>query len=112
MLLIEQVSRNKPRCRRAALSPSIRNRKHPPCSGQHVSNMLAGGIKTRRYYIAANTIVWDYAPKGINACQGRNFSDSESLYTRNGAHAQYIKAQFQAFSDASFTKQLVRISLM
>lgn len=77
-------------------------------STQARRTLKQGGGKTRRYYIAANTIVWDYAPKGINACQGRNFSDSEALYTRNGAHAQYVKAQFQAFSDASFTQQLPR----
>lgn len=63
--------------------------------------------KTRRYYIAANQFVWDYLPLGINACQGRDLSPEESLYARNGNSSAYIKGQFQAFSDAGFTKKLV-----
>ena len=65
----------------------------------------AGG-KTRRYYLAANTITWNYLPLGINACQGRALSEEESLYARGGNSSTYAKAQFQAF-DANFSNQLV-----
>lgn len=63
--------------------------------------------KTRRYYLAANTVVWDYVPLGINACQGRDLSPEETLYARGGNSSTYLKAQFQAYSDASFSERLV-----
>jgi hypothetical protein len=68
---------------------------------------LRAGGKTRRYYLVANRITWDYLPLGINACQERILSPEESLYARGGNSSAYIKAQFQAFSDATFSKKLV-----
>ncbi len=50
-------------------------------------------------------IVWDYAPSDMNLCQGRNFSNAESIYT---VQSTYYKAQFQQFSNARFTTKVVR----
>jgi hephaestin len=37
----------------------------------------AAGGKTRVYYIAADEVVWDYAPTGTNQIGGRPFNDVE-----------------------------------
>ena len=64
--------------------------------------------QTRTYYIAADLVVWDFAPSGINKVSGQPFSAEESLFalqdqlkTRIGR--QYTKALYREYTDASFT---------
>jgi hephaestin len=44
-----------------------------PATGTAPAN---GGI-TRTFYIAADEVVWDYAPTGTNLAEGRPFNDDE-----------------------------------
>ena len=42
--------------------------------------------KTRVYYIAADEVVWDYAPTGRNQMEGRPFNDVERTFMEPGKH--------------------------
>ena len=65
----------------------------------------AGTGATRRYFIAANVVKWDYTPSGLNQCQGRPFSAEESVYARGGNSSTYLKAQYTGYSDGTLQDQ-------
>ena len=48
--------------------------------------MAAGEGQTRTYYIAADEVVWDYAPSGTNLSEARPFNDVERPWMEPGAH--------------------------
>ena len=65
-------------------------------------------LQTRTYYIAADLIVWDFAPSGINKVSGEPFTAEESLFAEQDAEKtrigrQYTKALYREYTDASFT---------
>jgi len=73
----------------------------------------AAALRTRTFYIAADTVVWDYAPSGMNRVSGAPFTAEESLFaeqdeekTRIGR--RYKKALYQEYTDASFSTLKVR----
>jgi len=71
------------------------------CSGQ------AGSVPptTRTYYIAADEVMWDYAPSGIDEVSGKPFDVTEKLYTQRTAHRIgriYHKAIYREYTDGSF----------
>lgn len=71
-----------------------------PLHGQSQSNGT-----TRIYYIAADEVVWDYAPLGKNAITGRPFVGLEEMWTKRGPTqigTRYKKAIFQEYTDSSF----------
>jgi hypothetical protein len=52
-------------------------------------------------------VTWEYTPSGLNQCQGRPFTPEESVYARGGNSSTYLKAQYQAYADATFSTKLV-----
>jgi manganese oxidase len=62
--------------------------------------------QTRVYYIAADQVVWDYAPSGSNQITGQPFDDTANTYVQQGPHrigSKYIKSLYREYTDASFT---------
>jgi FtsP/CotA-like multicopper oxidase with cupredoxin domain len=53
----------------------------------------AGGGLTRTYYIAADEVVWDYAPSGANAAEGRPFNAFEKPWMEAGPNVAGRKAK-------------------
>ncbi|KAK2881551.1 hypothetical protein Q8A67_018819 [Cirrhinus molitorella] len=76
--------------------------------GSSVSPTEAPG-KERRFYIAAEEMVWDYAPSGMNYMTNANLtqpdSDSESYFSRDGGKlgGKYLKARYISYTDDTFT---------
>ena len=67
--------------------------------------------RTRTYYIAADTVAWNYAPQGRNLITGAAFSPAEQAWTRQGRGRLgpvYQKSQYRQYTDASFTMLLKR----
>jgi hypothetical protein len=60
--------------------------------------------KTRMYYIAADPVVWDYAPGGVNRVTGKPFGDAESFWTLSGPRQLgrvVKKALYREYTDAN-----------
>lgn len=60
---------------------------------------------TRTYYIAADEVIWDYAPAGKNLINGRAFQGRENVWTRRGPTTigtKYKKALFREYTDSTF----------
>jgi FtsP/CotA-like multicopper oxidase with cupredoxin domain len=65
------------------------------------------GSKTRTYYIAADPVDWDYAPKGISEISGKPFNDDENVFVGQGKHRigkTYRKALYREYTDDSFSE--------
>jgi manganese oxidase len=61
---------------------------------------------TRTYYIAAEEVLWDYAPDDTNVVAGRPFNDDENVFVENGPTRMgdtYRKAIYRAYTDATFS---------
>jgi len=61
---------------------------------------------TRTYYIAADEVVWDYAPTGTNLAEGRPFNDDERPWMEAGPHVmgrKAMKALYREYTDSTFT---------
>jgi manganese oxidase len=76
-------------------------------SGAGASGDAAGTVapQTRTYYIAADTVAWNYAPRGRDLITGRPFDAQADVFVRRGVHrigATYLKALFREYTDASF----------
>ena len=62
--------------------------------------------RTREYFIAADEMVWDYAPMGQNAITGKPFAGIQALWTKRGPTqigSKYKKALYREYTDSSFT---------
>ena len=60
---------------------------------------------TRTYYIAADQVVWDYAPKGRNEITGKPFDDVADTYVKSGQGrigSKYLKCVYHGYTDPSF----------
>jgi FtsP/CotA-like multicopper oxidase with cupredoxin domain len=67
--------------------------------------------KTHTYYIAADEVVWDYAPSGRNQIAGRPFGTEESFWIERGPHRVgkvYKKALYREYTDSTFTTRKPR----
>lgn len=75
--------------------------------GAGMTQPAAGGKgQTRVYYIAADEVVWDYAPTGMNQAEGRPFDDVEKKWMEPGKHVTGRKAKkaiYREYTDSSFT---------
>ncbi len=74
------------------------------CGGCSTSPGTGG--QTRTYYIAADEVVWDYAPSGMNQAEGRPFDDVERKWMETGPHVigrKVKKAAYREYTDASFS---------
>lgn len=61
--------------------------------------------RVRTYYIAADEVVWDYAPHGKNMITNKPFDKLESQFTESGPHRigpKYLKAIYREYTDATF----------
>uniref|UniRef100_A0A8C2JJY9 ferroxidase n=1 Tax=Cyprinus carpio TaxID=7962 RepID=A0A8C2JJY9_CYPCA len=76
--------------------------------GSSVSSAEAPG-KERHFYIAAEEMVWDYAPSGMNYMTNKSLtepdSDSISYFSRDGGKlgGKYLKARYISYTDSTFT---------
>lgn len=63
---------------------------------------------TRKYYIAADEVEWDYAPFGMDMMEGRPFTPEQEVFVKgDGATligSKYKKALYREYTDATFTK--------
>jgi hephaestin len=65
----------------------------------------------RTYYIAADEVLWDYAPDGANDITGDPFTADEEVFTKQGPNRighKYWKALYRGYTDATFTKLIPR----
>jgi hephaestin len=81
----------------------------PGCGGHPgdfaESDESALGV-TRTYFIAADEVVWDYAPLGFNNITGQPFDDVANVYVQNGPDrigSKYLKALYREYTDGTFT---------
>jgi manganese oxidase len=78
----------------------------------HVANAVPAASTTgqlRTYYIAADEVMWDYAPHNRNDIKGDRFNDDENVFVENGptriGHV-YRKSLYRGYTDASFSRRI------
>jgi FtsP/CotA-like multicopper oxidase with cupredoxin domain len=62
--------------------------------------------KIRTYYIAADEVVWDYAPEGKDVITNQPFDEMQKVFTVSGPHrigSRYLKAVYREYTDGTFT---------
>jgi FtsP/CotA-like multicopper oxidase with cupredoxin domain len=67
--------------------------------------------QTRNYYIAADEVIWNYAPAGTNMITGQPFDATANKYVQAGPDrigSTYTKCLYHGYTDATFTHQLPR----
>jgi FtsP/CotA-like multicopper oxidase with cupredoxin domain len=82
------------------------------------STVMAGTPSTvvstgqvRTYYVAADEVLWDYAPRGTNEITGAPFTAGEDVFTKQGPNRighRYWKSLYRAYTDSTFTKRVAR----
>ncbi len=77
------------------------------CTGDdpNVDDSTAAVGPPRTYFVAADEVVWDYAPTGINQITGQPFDDVANVFVGNADDRigkQYIKAVYREYTDATF----------
>jgi len=75
------------------------------------ANVAVGTGQLRTYYIAADEVLWDYAPHGKNDITGVAFTPEEDVFTKNGPNRvghRYWKSLYRGYTDASFTHLIPR----
>lgn len=63
--------------------------------------------KIHTYFLAADEVVWDYAPSGLNKMTGMPFEGYANVFVERGPHRigkVYRKAIYREYTDASFTQ--------
>lgn len=73
--------------------------------------MTAGTASVREYFIAAESVQWDYAPGSVNQCYNRSYSEEEAAFTTGGLGTKYLKALYVGYTDGTFTTKSVRVSV-
>jgi hephaestin len=79
----------------------------PPAPAESTTATLAGG-QVRTYFIAADTVSWNYVPDHRNMITGQRFGDVESVFVKRGATrigATYLKSQYRQYTDATFSQR-------
>jgi hephaestin len=80
----------------------------PGDDGVYVDEEVAEPARnTRRFYIAADEVEWEYVPLGYNKCHNSGFSHDPvaQRYLSQGPHrigSKYVKAQYRRYSDDTF----------
>ncbi len=67
--------------------------------------------RERTYYIAADEVLWDYAPDDKNNITGKPFTLEEEVFTKQGSNRighKYWKSLYRGYTDASFATEIVR----
>ena len=99
-----------------ALSHAAGRRAVPPAAsgvaGLAIAVVLAavapaGAAQTRVYYVAADEVVWDYAPSGINQITGKEFEGLAAIGVMVKAVDRlgrvYKKSIYREYTDATFS---------
>jgi len=80
------------------------------CKKDKVTTIVTYPAKTRVYYIAAEEVIWDYAPQGNNVYMGMPFDSNDSVYAVNlplgptpHIGRKYLKARYIEYTDSTFT---------
>ena len=63
--------------------------------------------QVRTYFIAADEVVWDYAPLGFNNITGQPFDEAANVFVANGPDrigSKYVKALYREYTNGKFTK--------
>jgi hypothetical protein len=79
--------------------------------GNDATATAPAGGRTRTYYIAAEDVVWNYAPQGRNMVEGKPFDDTANVFVKRGQHrvgSRYHKALYVEYTDATFTTRVRR----
>jgi manganese oxidase len=74
-------------------------------------NTVVSTGKVRTYFIAADEVLWDYAPHATNDITGKPFTAEEDVFTKQGSNRighKYWKALYRGYTDASFAHEIVR----
>jgi hephaestin len=70
--------------------------------------------QTRTYYVAADELLWDYAPNGIDVVTGEPFTPEEAVFVEGDGATRvgsaYLKALYREYTDDTFTKLAPRHS--
>jgi hypothetical protein len=87
-----------------ALPISLRNKQQQNAVGLSSGESGVKQLKgiTRSYYLAADSIDWDYAPSGKDLCHNSEFTGTAELYTLQGIGTKYKKAVYRQYNDSSF----------
>lgn len=67
----------------------------------------AGNGKIRTYFIAADEVVWDYAPARKNQITGQVFDSEAQVFVESGSDrigSRYQKARYREYTDSTFSK--------
>ena len=110
-------------CFEIGKTPAVHSR--IPCQGACLARLLTMSLlfvcfvilyvptaqaEDRIYYVAAEEIVWDYAPSyPTNAMSGEPFSEAARTFLEEGSGRigrKYLKAVYRAYSDETFTTPL------
>jgi hephaestin len=73
-----------------------------------VAPTLPGG-QIRTYYVAADRVAWNYAPRRRNLISGRRFGPTENVFVRRGRDrigSTYVKSLYRQYTDDTFTKRV------
>jgi FtsP/CotA-like multicopper oxidase with cupredoxin domain len=76
------------------------------------SQPAPGSGQTRTYYVAADEVVWDYAPSGRDEAMGMDFDPVARTFTEPGPHKigrVNKKAIYREYTDPTFTKLKARV---
>lgn len=66
----------------------------------------AGDGAQRTYYVAADTVIWDYAPDKHNRITGKPFGETENVFLAQGKGRigpSYQKCIYRGYTDKTFT---------
>jgi FtsP/CotA-like multicopper oxidase with cupredoxin domain len=70
-----------------------------------------GGGRVRTYYVAADTVTWDYTPQHRNLASGKPYTTEERTFTSrdaDGLGTVYLKSRYRQYTDASFATPVDR----
>ena len=76
---------------------------------QKLKAVAATPGKVRNYFIAADEVLWDYAPSDSNQVTGQPFTDDENVFVQNGPTRigdTYRKALYRGYTDATFRTRI------
>ena len=71
----------------------------------------SGRGRTNTYYVAADTVTWDYTPSGINQVSGQPFDSVERPFVEPGRWhigRLALKAIYREYTDSTFTRLKAR----
>lgn len=66
----------------------------------------ASSPQTHTHYIAADAVVWDYAPSGMDETTGEPFGEAQAFWIERGPHKigkVYKKALYREYTDSTFS---------